>query len=386
MKKKIARYALKTFLLLAMLLCIFQPVADRIAGVVPMLSPFVGLTSGVGARVVSLFSAFCLPILLLVIFRKRWFCSYACPTGLLLELAGKVRVGEAKGHFARFPKIGKWIVFICLGGAAVGYPLMIWMDPLAQLNSFFSLTAAGMAGIIFLVLLSIAVPNLWCGRICPLGATQELLEEVRKPDMVLGRRAFIGIAAGGVIGGSIRTVGGKSDVIRPPGAVDEGRFTGLCSRCGTCSAVCPSGIITPDIGESGIAGFMTPSVSFGKTYCTESCNRCGEVCPTNAIRHISLQEKQNISIGVAKVRKGRCLSWRKREKCMVCADYCPYGAVKYVKQGGVACPEIDDEKCRGCGACELVCPAAKLAIIVKGGRQRVLKPVKVQKVILDRYA
>jgi Fe-S-cluster-containing hydrogenase component 2 len=122
---------------------------------------------------------------------------------------------------------------------------------------------------------------------------------------------------------------------------------------------------------------MTPVVEIGRSYCLETCNRCLEVCPTGAIAHKSLEEKQNISIGVAEVLKSRCVSWKHREYCMICASYCPYGAVAGLPVAGVVCPVVLEDKCRGCGSCEVVCPAAKLAIVVRGRPQRVLKPVEV---------
>jgi ferredoxin len=379
-RSAILRYPLKVLLLAAAPFCLLEPVSVRLAGILPASSPFVIAASAISGRGVIVFYAVCIPVLLLVLIKKRRFCNYVCPTGLVLEWAGKLRGKEARGRFASFPRLGKWLVFISLGGAIVGYPLMIWLDPLAQLNAFMTFSRAGMAGMAMLVLVSVIRPNLWCGRVCPLGGFQELVIEAGKPEQALGRRAFMGIAAGGIIGGATRALGGRSDVIRPPGALPESRFTGVCSRCGTCSAVCPSGIISPDMGESGIAGFMTPVVTIGKTYCLETCSRCAEVCPTNAIRHNTLAKKQNIQIGLAEVIKKECLCWGKRETCMVCADYCPYGAVKRESVDGLDSPLICEMKCRGCGACELVCPAGKLAIVVKGRPQRELEPVDVQEV------
>ena len=80
-------------------------------------------------------------------------------------------------------KIGQWIAVATLAGACVGYPLFLWLDPLAMFSGAFSLrgpayeaigwwTAVGLPAV---VLLSLLLPGVWCGRLCPLGGTQELL-------------------------------------------------------------------------------------------------------------------------------------------------------------------------------------------------------------------
>jgi len=42
---------------------------------------------------------------------------------------------------------------------------------------------------------------------------------------------------------------------------------------------------------------------------------------------------------------------------MVCDEYCPYNAIETVWKGDVACPVVNQDLCRGCGACESACPA-----------------------------
>ena len=195
-----------------------------------------------------------------------------------------------------------------------------------------------------------------------------------------GRRGFMGIVLGGFVGGMLAKFAGKAAVIRPPGAIEEGSFTSVCARCGNCIAACPDGIIYPDLGESGLEGLFTPVVRITDRYCGELCNECGKVCPSNAIKHSSLEEKQNIQIGVAEIIKPLCLCWEDRQSCMVCAGYCPYDAVETIEIDGIECPEIIADKCRGCGACQVVCPADKLAVIVRPAAQIVLDPVEVKPV------
>ena len=56
---------------------------------------------------------------------------------------------------------------------------------------------------------------------------------------------------------------------------------------------------------------------------------------------------------------------------MQCAAACPYGAVEEMESGGVPCPVVRPDRCRGCGACQTVCPAEPdSAIVVLGMPQK----------------
>ncbi|MBM4289670.1 MAG: [Fe-S]-binding protein, partial [Deltaproteobacteria bacterium] len=63
-----------------------------------------------------------------------------------------------------------------------------------------------------------------------------------------------------------------------------------------------------------------------------NCIACGQVCPTAAIRPLSLDEKQGtgdfaaqgpIRMGTAFVDRGRCLPWAMDRPCLVCQELCP---------------------------------------------------------------
>ena len=89
------------------------------------------------------------------------------------------------------------------------------------------------------------------------------------------------------------------------------------------------------------------------------------MCPTGALRPLTVEEKHSRPIGLAVIDLKKCLAWEKKEYCAVCDEYCPYKAVKLVERNGVNCPIVDAAKCRGCGACESNCPADPIAIVVK---------------------
>jgi len=367
-------------------------------------SPFISLSAALGGRTVSLITAACLPLVILAFFKQRWFCRHLCPTGFLLELAS-FRRRDKFYRIARFPNLANWLLFLGIGMAAAGYPLLMAFDPLTILSGFLSTWqwkniewSVYMPALPFmgLVLLNIIWPNLWCQRLCPLGAAQHFLGMAGRPRpklcIVAGRRFlspqaqknehseslprsgvkrrfFLLTLLGGIAGLILMPRKSLAAVsfVRPPGSVNENIFTGLCTRCGNCINVCPESIIFPDFGSSGISGFLTPILRFSGKYCNEWCSKCVDSCPTAAIRRISLEQKRLTVIGTSRINKSLCLAWTYKQDCMVCQEFCPYQAIAIVKNGGVNCPEVNEALCRGCGACESQCPAIPdKAITVRG--------------------
>lgn len=362
----------------------------RLAVVLPALSPFLSVCSAIALRSLSWIYLLSIPVLLVSLYRTRWFCRYMCPAGLVLE--GASLLSRNKKGIGGIPRMGHLVLVFALGGAVLGYPVFLWLDPLSMFNGFlvcfkWPVTLAALVpgiGFIIVVLLNLWRPYIWCYRICPLGFLQEQLAWIGRPagrKNIAGqsdsRRMFLAGVVGGVTGGILRNVTGKIRVIRPPGAMEENRFTALCARCGNCINACPEKIIYPDLGETGLPGILTPVVRIGPSYCSEWCSECNKVCPTGAIAMMDLDEKRTVSIGRAVVSRNLCLAWEQREHCMVCDEYCPYHAIKVIDKGGVACPEVDPDVCRGCGLCQTVCPAQKCAIFVGGQEQRRLEPVEI---------
>ena len=160
------------------------------------------------------------------------------------------------------------------------------------------------------------------------------------------------------------------NAIRPPSA-DPARINALCARCGNCMRACPEKLIHPDLGASGIDGLFTPALVLRsrdakqESYCFQDCVACTQVCPTGALRPLTVEEKHARPIGLAVIDFKKCLAWEKKEYCAVCDEYCPYQAIKLQERNGVNCPTVDAAKCRGCGACESACAADPIAIVVK---------------------
>ena len=284
-------------------------------------------------------------------------------------------------------------------GRVCGYPVLLWLDPLALFSGVFGIahngwspaswwSALGLAGVL---LLSAVWPGFWCLRTCPLGAMQDglaccgsvLLRAVgfpgsaRKPAGTAGptRRTVLG-ACTGVVGAAAGVAlatwartgrAAAARPLRPPGALDEARFAGVCVRCGNCSRACPAQIIRLDLGEHGIAGLLTPRLDFREDYCREDCTLCTEVCPSGALTEVTAREKPRVSIGFPRVDMNVCLLGNDRE-CSACENWCPYNAITYdfsITEYTMI-PQIDPHKCPGCGACEAACPTRpKRAIVVE---------------------
>ena len=388
--------------------------------VLPSLSPYVLIGSAVAVRTVSLATLVGLPVLLIVLVRRRWFCRYLCPVGLMTEQAS--RLGRrGKSAAGKLPRIGTWIVLVTLGGACFGYPVLLWLDPLAIFQGIFTLayaplSVAGQASAVALaviLILSALLPGAWCLRICPLGATQELLafkgirnlfrprgaeshdgqasEPKKAPDtFLLARRSVLSAAFGALCAGvgarwaldwSSRSSPEGRKPLRPPGSIDPRQFTGLCIRCGNCIRACPVGIIEPDGAGASIAGVLAPVIRFRDAYCREDCHACTQVCPSGAITRLSLKEKQKSPIGLARLDASICFLADDRE-CDICARVCPFEAIEIVwnEEEYIALPSVDPQRCPGCGACEVACPGTN-----EWEREHASEPIPLRKAIEVRW-
>ena len=126
--------------------------------------------------------------------------------------------------------------------------------------------------------------------------------------------------------------------------------------------------------------------------CEASCNACGQVCPTGAIRALPLEEKKVARMGLAIVNESTCLPFAGREACQLCVDECDaagYHAMEFTKVGtevdetgtpiegaGYLAPVVLADKCVGCGLCQTRCNVINVkekhllsesAIIVEAG-------------------
>lgn len=349
----------------------WPPSSGRTTSVIlPALSPYVAICAAIASHALSILVLFAIPVLVLSLVTRRWFCSHACPVGLMQEVIQRLRP-RTSACWVKCPALGHWLLLLTVGGAFLGYPLFLWLDPLAIFNGFLNawrrpvaiITLITGLGLPLLLLLELAIPRLWCRRICPLGAAQDLLAR-RRIAAVPGRRWFLAGCAGAAGALAAKAVRAQSlPPLRPPGSLRERQFMGTCVRCGNCAQACPARIIHPSFAQGGIAGLLTPHIRFDTDYCREDCNRCNLVCPSGAIARLSLTDKRSRRIGVAVIDLDLCLLAAGRE-CTACIQKCPYQALRIESpDGGFSSePRLIPDRCNGCGACQVACPTQPKAI------------------------
>jgi ferredoxin len=154
--------------------------------------------------------------------------------------------------------------------------------------------------------------------------------------------------------------------ITPPGSSGRRHFMKRCTGCQLCVSSCPNQVLSAvDYG----ANILLPAMSFERGFCRVNCVTCSTVCPTGAIRPITIEQKTTIQAGRAVIDAKSCLVTADEIQCTACSRICPTGAAALVG-GNDGRPQklaVDAERCLGCGACEYVCPVRPLAAIRVAG-------------------
>lgn len=349
-------------------------------------SPFIMLNSVLTIKSFVVLNSVASAVLVTAFIKKRFFCVYLCPVGYSCDTVSRISPFKSS-NLKKFPDISRWIALASIASAAAGLPLFILVDPLAIFHGFFTslignieLTGIlAMAGFPLLLAVNYFFPNLWCGRLCPLGGLQnaawDLISHVRSvfssdqesdQGFSPGRRYLISVGAG-VTAGLIlpkQINPGDKPFIRPPGSVPEHIFNTLCIRCGNCIKSCPTKILHHHVDTSRLISFMTPEVRFISGYCLEDCSLCSKVCPSGSISLFSPEDKKKIIMGKAEIEFDKCWLSNNRE-CNRCEVSCRYDALAIGPgvEGREALPQINPILCTGCGACAVICPPGAIKLI-----------------------
>lgn len=180
----------------------------------------------------------------------------------------------------------------------------------------------------------------------------------------------------------------KNNYISPPGSTGVDMFNKRCTACSLCIARCPSSVLQPAVMHYGIKGILQPFLDFNSGYCNFDCTICSEVCPSTAIKKISVLEKHLIQTGKSFFVKENCITYTNGTACGACSEHCPTKAVNMIPfKENLVIPEVNQAICVGCGACEYVCPVRPLkAIYVEGNRvhEKAELPKKEKKIIIEK--
>lgn len=157
--------------------------------------------------------------------------------------------------------------------------------------------------------------------------------------------------------------------IMPPGATSIEHFSAHCTGCQLCVSKCPMQVLKPAALQYGILGITQAHLAFSThVFCSYDCNICTTVCPTGALKKLSIEEKKVTQIGVANFREHKCVVFTDEKDCGACSEHCPTQAVHMIPyKNGLTIPEVTKDICIGCGACESICPVRPYqAIYVEG--------------------
>jgi len=283
-------------------------------------------------------------LLALDLFVPRFWCRHLCPSGAVFALLGQR------------PVLKRQVAETCIqcGHCQAECPMgAIPEDP-------------------FQTLAGECIVCQTCVRVCPVQAVSFTRPAPRHAPLFLpGRRGVLAACGAGLGLAFLGRTGlhefwAKSDkgsimpqrLIRPPGSVPENAFQNQCIRCGLCMKVCPTNMLQPAWQENGFSGMFSPLAVPRRGPCEPGCNACGQVCPSEAIRPLVLEEKMWAKMGTAVIDTDTCLAWAHDQPCLICDEACPYGAVHLSQVQGqeVSVPLVRFEQCTGCGFCEHACP------------------------------
>jgi ferredoxin-type protein NapF len=139
--------------------------------------------------------------------------------------------------------------------------------------------------------------------------------------------------------------------LRPPWALPEDAFIDRCTRCSDCLTACPQKILI--VGDGGY-----PTIDFKLGECT-FCSDCVSACQPKAL----LRPDTEQSAWTYKAAIGEDCLPHQGVECRVCSDFCDARAIRFAPRlGGSPLPDIDPEKCTGCGACVAACPVVTIRI------------------------
>jgi ferredoxin len=137
----------------------------------------------------------------------------------------------------------------------------------------------------------------------------------------------------------------KHHPVTPPGSLSLNHFTQTCTACHVCISSCPSQVLQPSFLQYGLAGLLQPTMDFEASYCNYECTVCTEICPSGAIRKMTVEEKKLSQSGKVVFIKQNCVVFTENTDCGACTEHCPTKAVTMVPYKNSRMPEVKPEYC-----------------------------------------
>ena len=287
------------------------------------IEPYTIFTSAMSISIIGIIGV--VFVLCIVFFKNRYFCTNICPIGAILGIISKISLNKI------------YMTDECISCG------------MCERNCPSGCIDAGENKVDN----EICIKCLKCISVCPKNAIKYGRNRNKKTVLfnskrreVIGCIAYIAaIGAGASIGLNIvkNVIKKVRNVIIPAGSVDTVRMQNKCLNCNLCINNCPNKILKKSDEKFSVVHI---DYSYGKGYCEYECNKCSQVCPSGAIKRITLSEKQNTRIAMAMI-KDDCM------QCGHCIEVCPKGAIVHENSQPI---RIDGSKCIGCGKCKKFCP------------------------------
>lgn len=307
--------------------------------IIRYIEPYTYFGSVVTLSIIGIVAA--IIILILTLSKNRYFCTNICPVGCILGLISKVsllKIHIKKEDCVSCRKCEK----NCPSGC-------ISIDTQNIENET-------------------CIKCLKCIGLCPKKAIkysvkpkQEIIFSPKRRELLIAGSALV-ILIGALKAGyelSKNMARNVRNVILPPGAMNANRMYNKCLNCNLCVKACPNKILKKADNNFGA---IHTDYNEGEKFCKFDCIECSKVCPSGAIKKLSVEEKQRTRIAMAVINPEKCT------KCGICVSECPTGAITKEENKNAI---VDASKCIGCGKCKKHCPASAIEIFAINEQQRV---------------
>lgn len=285
-------------------------------------------------------------IVFLALFKGRWYCNAICPVGTFLGLLSRFSLFRIRIDQDQCSSCG-----LCAGKCKAGC-----IDQQSKELDF-----------------SRCVACYNCLRACRSNSISYSYawKKPHHPETDPSRRRFmkqttaaLTTLAGVLVANHLLAQGNAEGKSRrpvpatPPGSLSLQQFTTACTACHLCVTACPTKVLQPSFFEFGFDGPFLPRMDFKSGFCNYDCVACSQVCPTEALRTLTVEQKHVTRIGLSKFTKNLCVVPRFQTDCGACSEHCPTKAIEMVPYlDGLTIPQVNEKICIGCGACEHICPA-----------------------------